>query len=75
MAKSTGQKKEETGRNIKYWQDGDRLLIEIDLTADMEPSGSGKTNILATTQGNKRMTNDLIVGLNAYRYAEKKKKR
>jgi hypothetical protein len=64
----------EIGRNVTVALDGDTLTLTIDLSAKAEPSGSGKTMIIATTQGNKKVNEEVIVGLNVYRYAEKKKK-
>lgn len=61
------------GKNIKWTIVGDKLALEIDLTEEAEPSNSGKTLIIASTQGNKSV-GDVHVGLNVYRYAEKKKK-
>jgi hypothetical protein len=75
MAKSAAAATQsgKTGRNVAWRIVGDVLTLEIDLTGDTEPSGSGKTLILASTQGNKNI-GDVHVGLNVYRYAEKKKK-
>lgn len=71
MAKAT--KSQELGRNVTASIEGDVLTIVIDLSAKTEPSGSGKTLIVASTQGNKRVNGDVFLGLNAYRYADKKK--
>lgn len=50
---------------------GTKLVIEIDTTADLGPSKSGKTRMVASTQGNKTVTGaqggDLVIGVNAYR--------
>ena len=74
MAKATaGPKKTETGRNVTSWVEGDKLMIEVDLSVDTEPSGSGKTLIIATTKGNKQVHDGVFAGLNVYRYADKKK--
>jgi hypothetical protein len=70
MAKA---KTQEVGRNVNVSVDGDKMCIEVDLSAKPEPSGSGKTMIIATTQGNKRV-GDVHVGLNIYKYADAKKK-
>ena len=64
MAKATTSNKT-VGRNVEYRIEGDKLIIEIDITADQEPSGSGKTMIVATTQGNKAV-GDGHLGLNYY---------
>jgi len=70
MAKKATNK---VGRNVEFSVEGDVLTIVIDLSAATEESKSGKTLIVASTGGNKQM-GSVIVGLNAYRYADKKKK-
>lgn len=70
MAKKQTQQKE-VGKNVSYREEGNKLIIEIDKSVKPEPSNSGKTMILASTQGNKMM-GDVFVGLNVYRYAQKK---
>lgn len=75
MAK--GVKTVELGRNVKATIEGTTLTLEIDLSAKTEPSGSGKTLIVATTQGNKELE-DVKIGLNIYKYPDgggKKKKK
>jgi hypothetical protein len=71
MAKSATKATQEIGRNVKVNVEGDKMTIEVDLSVKAEPSGSGKTLIIATTQGNKRI-GDVHVGLNIYKYATKK---
>lgn len=63
-----------TGKNITWKVAGDKLTLEIDLSEKGEPSNSGKTLILASTQGNKSV-GDVHVGLNVYRYAATKTKK
>jgi hypothetical protein len=67
MAKA---KTETLGRNVKATLDGDTLTLEVDLSQKPEPSASGKTMIIATTQGNK--IGEMHVGLNIYKYKDKK---
>lgn len=64
-------KTELLGRNVKASVDGDKLTLEIDLSEKPEPSASGKTMIVATTQGNKKI-GDMHIGLNVYKYKDKK---
>ena len=46
----------------------DILTITVDLTYDAGPSKSGKTTIIASTQGNKLVPGtDATIGLNIYR--------
>lgn len=61
------------GRNIEFQIDGDTLTIEIDLSQDAGPSNSGKTLIVASSEGNKAIDDTWRIGLNVYKYAEKKK--
>ena len=42
-------------RNVKMEVEGTTLKIEIDLTQDFGPSSTGKTNILASTAGPKKI--------------------
>lgn len=58
-------------QNIVMRRDGDRLVIEIDLTQNYGPSSSGKTSIVATSRGNKPVpgTDDTVIGLNCFRYS------
>jgi hypothetical protein len=72
MPKKTTSSMKELGRNVRYEMDGDDLVIRIRTTAKGEPSGSGKTNIIATTQGNKQVAGGFL-GLNFYQYADKKR--
>ena len=53
---------------------GNKLVIEVDLAQDVGPSKSGKTLLIATTEGNAPCPGreDIKIGLNVYRYAEKK---
>jgi hypothetical protein len=72
MAKKTAQT---LGRNVVATVVGDTLTIEIDLSAATEPSGSGKTLIVASTEGNKKVNDDWVLGLNCYKYATARKKK
>ena len=44
--------RENIGRNVVASIKGDKLTLVINLTADTKPSVSGKSNVLATTNGN-----------------------
>lgn len=68
------KKMTKVGRNVEYAIEGSILTIVIDLDAKAEPSKSGKTLIVASTGGNK-LIGDIVIGLNAYRYADEKKKK
>jgi hypothetical protein len=51
-----------------------KLVIEVDLSQDVGPSKSGKTILIATTEGNADCPGreDVKIGLNVYRYADRK---
>lgn len=61
--------RETTGmKNIEMSVDGDILTIKVNLTKEFGPSSSGKTIIIATTEGNQSIPGrDEKVGLNVYR--------
>lgn len=48
---------------------GNILTIKVDLTKDFGPSSSGKTIIIASTEGNQSApdTDNVKVGLNVYK--------
>lgn len=57
-------------QNCKIDIDGNVMTITIDLSTDLGPSKSGKSNIVATTAGNVTVgtpPNSVTVGLNVYR--------
>ena len=58
-------------KNIEMSLEGDTLIIKVDLTKDFGPSKSGKTIIVASTEGNVSIPDrDEKIGLNVYRYPE-----
>ena len=63
-------------QNCAMRRDGDKLIIEIDLTQDQGPSSSGKTIIIASTRGNAQVPDEdgTFIGINCFRYKEPKKK-
>ncbi len=65
MAKVTGS----IGKNIKTTVEGNKLVIEVDLSKDFGPSASGKTIIVATSSGNTAVEGGggVVLGLNLYR--------
>ncbi len=56
-------------KNVDWTIEGDILTIRIDLTQDFGPSSSGKTRIIASTEGNIPVgpDRDEKIGLNVYR--------
>lgn len=56
-------------KNVEMKVEGNILTIKIDLTKDFGPSSSGKTIIIATTEGNVAIDGHEVakIGLNVYR--------
>ena len=55
-------------KNVELSVKGDILTIVVDLTRDFGPSSSGKTIIVASTEGNFPLPGRKeVVGLNVYR--------
>ena len=55
-------------KNVEMTVSGNILTIKIDLTKEFGPSASGKTTIIASTEGNITVPErEEKVGLNVYR--------
>lgn len=55
-------------KNVEMKVEGNVLTIKVDLTKEFGPSSSGKTIIIASTEGNAAVPDrDEKVGLNVYR--------
>ncbi|MFH1147089.1 MAG: hypothetical protein V1736_05210 [Pseudomonadota bacterium] len=56
-------------KNVEMKVDGNILTITVDLSQEFGPSSSGKTIIIASTEGNVNVPDleDKKVGLNVYR--------
>jgi hypothetical protein len=55
-------------KNVEMSVNGNILTITVDLTKEFGPSSSGKTIIIASTEGNYRLPERIeTVGLNVYR--------
>ena len=55
-------------KNVEMTVDGTMLTIKVDLCKEFGPSSSGKTIIIASTEGNVTISNrEEKVGLNVYR--------
>ena len=58
-------------KNIEMTVEGEILVIKVDLAKEFGPSKSGKTIIVATSEGNVTIPErDEKIGLNVYRYPE-----
>ena len=55
-------------KNIEFTVSGNTLTIKVDLTQEFGPSSSGKTIIIASTEGNFPLPGRTeVMGLNVYR--------
>ena len=55
-------------KNVQMTVQGNILTITVDLSKEFGPSSSGKTNIIASTEGNVSVLDrEEKVGLNVYR--------
>jgi len=58
-------------KNMMITIDGDMLTIKVDLSQDFGPSKSGKTTIIASSEGNKKFDkvkhDRHFIGLNVYK--------
>lgn len=56
-------------KNVEMAVSGNTLTIRVDLTKDFGPSSSGKTIIIASTEGNASVPGreEVKVGLNVYK--------
>lgn len=59
--------KEGSMKNVDLKVDGNILTITVDLSKDFGKSASGKTNIVATTEGAVALADGTQVGVNIYR--------
>ena len=60
-------------KNVEMIVEGETLIIKVDLSKDFGPSKSGKTIIVASTEGNVSVPErgeNMKMGLNVYRYPD-----
>ena len=58
-------------KNVEMTVEGETLIIKVDLSKDFGPSKSGKTIIVASTEGAVSLPESYEkVGLNVYRYPD-----
>ena len=62
-------------KNIDMAVEHGKLIITVDLTKDLGPSASGKSVMIATTEGNVDVpgATDVKIGLNIYRKKDRLK--
>ena len=60
-------------KNVEMTVADDILTIKVDLTKEFGPSSSGKTVIIASTEGNVPIpgNEEAKIGLNIYKYQKK----
>jgi hypothetical protein len=60
-------------RNVDAVVVGGKLVITVDLSKDLGPSASGKTNLIATTSGSEKVAgyDGVSFGLNVFKKAAK----
>jgi hypothetical protein len=64
----TKERRHEEHKNIDMKVEGNILTITVDLTKEFGPSSSGKTIIIASTEGNVSIADrEEKIGLNVYR--------
>lgn len=54
-------------KNVTTKIEKKKLIIEIDLSKDFGKSKSGKTIIIASSEGNKAIADNVYLGLNVYK--------
>jgi len=56
-------------KNVDLKLEGNILTIKVDISKEFGPSTSGKTTIIASTEGNKAVPGkeDIKIGLNVYK--------
>ncbi len=56
-------------KNVEMAVDGNTLTIKVDLSKEYGPSSSGKTIIIASTEGNQSVPGNegIKIGLNVYK--------
>lgn len=56
-------------KNVQMKVEGDKLVITVDLSQEYGPSSSGKSMVIASTEGNAPVPGreEVKVGLNIYR--------
>ena len=54
-------------KNVEMTVEQGILVIKVDLSKEFGPSSSGKTIIIATTEGNQPVAQGIMIGLNVYK--------
>jgi hypothetical protein len=63
-------------KNVASKVEGNTLTITVDLSQEFGPSKSGKTTVVASTEGNITLADGrTVMGLNVYRYPARHRQR
>ena len=54
-------------KNVEISINGNIATITVDLSKTYGPSSSGKSIIVASSEGNQRLGNDVYLGINIYK--------
>lgn len=54
-------------KNVEIKIEGSTMTITVDLSKTFGPSKSGKTTVIASTEGNQPVAPGVFVGLNVYK--------
>jgi hypothetical protein len=54
-------------KNIEIKMDGNKAIITVDMEKSFGVSKSGKSTIIASTEGNKQIKEGVFMGLNIYK--------
>lgn len=54
------------GTNMEVFLEGNKLTIIVDVSKRHGTSKSGKSEIIATSSGNRRIKDEIWIGLNVY---------
>lgn len=71
MATTTTKQAKQIGKNISATLEGNTLTLVIDISKDYGLSSSGKSRIIASSEGNQAAPGDgeIKIGVNIYRRA------
>ena len=54
-------------KNVEIKMDGNKMTITVDLDKTYGPSKSGKTTVIASTEGNQAVAPGVYAGINVYK--------
>jgi hypothetical protein len=57
-------------KNVEVKIENGKAIITVDLSKSFGPSSTGKSIIVASTEGNQRLEGKILFGLNVYRKNE-----